>query len=146
MSAATRAGDARPTPLRCSSYTHARRFPLVIGRIGGYALPTPLTPTQVVVLLGSAGLLLATRDAWARLPGALDLVVGMLLPVAAAWAVRHAVVEGRSPMRFAVGVLSYVARPRRGLRDGRRVRRRTPVRLGPPGQLPARLVPARTRS
>lgn len=94
-------------PLRCRSYTHARRHPLVIGRIGGFLLPTPLTPAQVTVLLGSTGLLLATRGWWARLPGAADLLVAALLPLMASWAVRHAVVEGRSPGRFALAVVRY---------------------------------------
>lgn len=122
-------------PLDCRTYTHARRFPLVIGTIGGYALPTPLTPTQVVVLVGTAALELWTREYWARLPGALDLVVAMLLPVAAAWSVRHAVVEGRSPLRFAIGVISYLLRPRRGVRAGRPVRepRVVQVALAPGG-------------
>jgi hypothetical protein len=114
--------------LRCRTYTHARRFPLVIGRIGGYALPTPLTPTQAVVLVGLATAEVLTRRWWAVLPGALDLVVAMLLPVAAAWAVRHARVEGRPPLRSALGLLAYLCRPRRGLRDGRPVPADRPVR------------------
>ena len=130
--------------LQCRTYTHARRCPIVIGRIGGYALPTPLTPTQVVALVGVAAIELSTRHVWARLPGALDLVVALLLPVAAAWAVRHAVVEGRSPMRFAVGVLTYLLRPRRGSRAGRPVRPTRPVLIGagPVGRPGQRRVPA----
>ena len=102
------------TVLQCRSYTHARRFPLVIGKVGGYALPTPLTPAQVVVLLGTVTVELSTRQHWARFPGPIDLVVAMLLPLALAWAVRHATVEGRSPLRFGIGLLTYALRPRRG--------------------------------
>lgn len=116
--------------LECRTYTHARRFPIVIGKIGGYALPTPLTPTQVVVLLGVTGAELVTRGWWARLPGALDLLVAMLLPVLAAWAVRHAVVEGRSPLQALVGYLTYLMAPRHGLQAGRRVRPTRPIRIG----------------
>lgn len=116
------------TVLHCRSYTHARRFPLVIGKVGGYALPTPLTPAQVVVLLGTVVLELSTRRYWARFPGPLDLVVAMVLPLALAWAVRHATVEGRSPLRFAMGLLTYAMRPRRGLRGGRPVGVQRPVR------------------
>lgn len=123
--------------LTCRTYTHARRFPLVIGKIGGYALPTPLTPAQVVVLLASTGLLLATRDAWARLGGAGNLLVALLLPLALTWAVRHLRVEHRAPLRFALGCACYALRPRLGVRHGRPVRRprahhqpRTPVLLG----------------
>lgn len=114
--------------LQCRTYTHARRFPLVIGKVGGYALPTPLTPAQVVVLLGTVAVELATRQHWARLPGALDLLVAMVLPVVLAWGVRHATVEGRSPLRFARGLLGYATRPRHGLRAGRPVRPARPVR------------------
>ncbi|CAN5159420.1 hypothetical protein BH23ACT9_BH23ACT9_27900 [soil metagenome] len=119
---------ADPDVLRCRTYTHARRFPLVIGKVGGYALPTPLTPAQVVVLLGTVAVLLSTRHHWARLPGAVNLLVAMALPIALAWAVRHATVEGRTPLRFAVGLLTYAVRPRRGRRAGRPVRRTRPVR------------------
>lgn len=115
--------------LDCRTYTHARRFPLVIGKIGGYALPTPLTPAQVVVLLGTVTVEVFTRRHWAVLPGPSDLFVAMLLPVTLAWAVRHATVEGRSPLRFAMGVLAYATRPRRGLRDGRPVAADRPSRI-----------------
>lgn len=115
--------------LECRTYTHARRFPLVIGKIGGYALPTPLTPAQVVVLVGTAAAEVFTRHHWAVLPGPADLVVAMIVPVTLAWAVRHATFEGRSPLRFAVGLMSYAARPRRGLRDGRPVPVDRPSRL-----------------
>jgi hypothetical protein len=115
--------------IACRTYTHARRFPLVIGKIGGYALPTPLTPAQVVVLLGSTALLLATRGWWAHLPGATDLLVAMAVPPALTWAVRHATVEGRTPLRAAMGYLTYATRPRRGLRGGRPVTVTRPVHL-----------------
>lgn len=108
------------TGLRCGSYTHARRFPLVIGRIGGWTLPTPLTPLQALVLLGLAGIELATVDRWARLPGAADLVVALLLPALAAWAVRHPTVEGRRPGAALRGAASYLLRPRTGRRPGQR--------------------------
>lgn len=106
--------------IRCGSYTHARRFPLVIGRIGGWSLPTPLTPLQAAVLLGLAMLELATARWWAVLPGAADLVVAMLLPALAAWAVRHPMVEGRRPSAVARGALTYLLRPRCGTRPGGR--------------------------
>lgn len=130
--------------LHCRSYTHARRFPLVIGKVGGYALPTPLTPAQVVVLLGTVGVELATREHWARLPGALDLLVAMVLPIVLAWAVRHATVEGRAPLRFAMGLLAYATRPRRGVRGGHPIGLARPVRTTlravarASGQTPAR--------
>ncbi len=117
--------------MECRTYTHARRFPLVIGKVGGYALPTPLTPAQVGVLLTTVILEVSTRHLWAVLPGALDLVVAMLLPLVLAWAVRHARVEGRSPGRYALGLLTYAARPRQGVRDGQPVRAVRPHTLRP---------------
>lgn len=116
-------------PLRCRTYTHARRFPLVIGKIGGYALPTPLSPAQLVVLLGTGGGLLTTRRIWAHLPGPLDAVVALVVPVALAYATRHVRIEGRSPWRTARGVLGYLLRPRHGVRAGRPVRPPRPHRL-----------------
>ncbi len=115
--------------LDCRTYTHARRFPLVIGKIGGYALPTPLTPAQVVVLFTTIAAEIFTRRYWALLPGPADLIVAMVLPLGLAWGVRHATVEGRSPLRFAMGMLTYATRPRRGLRDGRPVAADRPIRI-----------------
>jgi hypothetical protein len=122
--------------IECRTYTHARRHPLVIGRIGGYALPTPMMPTQVVVLVGSAAVAVWTRRWWAVLPGAADLAVAAALPVLLAWAVRHARVEGRPPLRAAIGWCTYAARPRRGRRGGRPVPAERPVRaaLRPAGR------------
>jgi len=120
---------AHEVRVHCRSYTHARRFPLVIGKVGGYPLPTPLTATQVVVLLGSAGVLLLTRRVWAHLPGPADLLVQAVLPCAAAWAARHVRVEGRSPLRAAAGWWAYLCRPRHGLVNGHPTRRPRPQRV-----------------
>jgi hypothetical protein len=120
--------------LHCRTYTHARRFPLVIGKVGGYALPTPLTPAQVGVLLGTVALEVWTRRWWAHLPALPALLIAMALPLALAWAVRHATVEGRSPLRYARGALGYATRPRHGRRAGVRVRPARPLHLsGCPG-------------
>lgn len=121
--------DVGPLRLRCHSYTHARRFPLVVGKIGGYALPTPLTPAQVAALLGSAGALLLTRELWSVLPGRAELLVAVGLPLLLTWLVRHARIEGRPPLRAAVGFAAYALRPRLGVRRGRPVRPGRPQRL-----------------
>jgi hypothetical protein len=102
---------------------------LVVGKIGGYALPTPLTPAQVGTLLASACGLLATHRVWGVLPGRAELVVTVAVPLVLTWAVRHARIEGRAPFRAALGLLSYLARPRRGVRRGVPVRPDRPVRL-----------------
>lgn len=107
--------------IECRSYTHARRHPWVIGKIGGWALPTPLSPTQVILLLVSFFGLLWTRPIWAHLPGGLNIIVQGGLPLALAWGFRHLKVEGRSPLRFIVGYLSYVGTPKKGVLHGKRV-------------------------
>lgn len=104
--------------LECHTYTHARRHPLVIGRIGGFVLPTPLTPAQAVVLLTTSAGMIGTRAVWARFPGAMDLLVAMAVPLLLTWSVRHARVEGRSPARFAAGLACYLLRPPCGRSTG----------------------------
>jgi hypothetical protein len=107
-------------PIVCRNYTSARRHPNVIGVIGGWAIPWPVTPTQLGVLIGAFLFLLKTRALWgAVLPGSFSLTVLGGVPVFAAWAVRHFRVEGRSPMRAAAGGLSYLSRPRAGTLQGR---------------------------
>jgi hypothetical protein len=109
--------------LVCYSYTAARRYPLVIGKVGGFVLPTPLSPAQVAMLLGSFFGLLATRRLWGMvLPGGLSLLVQLAVPCGLAWAVRHLRMEGRSPVRMMFGQLAYAAAPRHGWARGRATR------------------------
>jgi len=114
-----------PTPVViCRSYTHARRHPLVLGRIGGFTLPTPLSPAQLAVLVGSFLVLLGTADAWGwLLPGVARLLVMIVVPLALTWALRHLRFEGRSPVRMLLGLLSLATQPRNGVVRGRAVRR-----------------------
>jgi hypothetical protein len=106
----------------CYSYTYARRYPMVIGKIGGFALPTPLSPSQVVTLLGSFLGLLATRRWWGILtPGLVDAVFLIVVSGGLTWAVRHLRMEGRSPFKMLVGVITLAAAPRGGVVRGRQV-------------------------
>lgn len=114
----------------CRSYTHARRHPLVIGKIQGYTLPSPWTPTQLGVLVASFLALLWSRPVWAHLGGLLNLVVLLGVPMALMWCARHLRMEGRSPLRMGMGALAYVARPRQGTVHGRAHPRPRPCRLG----------------
>lgn len=117
-------------PIVCRNYTAARRHPNVIGVIGGWALPWPVTPTQLGVLIGTFLVLLKTRPLWgAFLPGFVSLTVLGGLPLLATWAVRYFRVEGRSPVRAAAGGLNYLTRPRAGTLHGR------PFRCPPPRRL-----------
>jgi hypothetical protein len=108
----------------CRSYTHARRYPWVIGKIGGWQLPTQLTPVQLAALGATLLLLVHTRSLWAHLPRMLDLLVELALPVGSTWAVRHLRMEGRAPLRALCGLAVFVATPRAGRLRGRPYRER----------------------
>lgn len=108
--------------VQCRSYTHARRYPWVIGRIGGWQLPTQLTLAELAAMGALFVLLVETRTIWAHLPRMLNLVVLAGIPAAGTWAVRHLRMEGRSPLRGLVGVLNLLATPRRGRVQGRAYR------------------------
>lgn len=107
-----------PDSLACRTYTRARKHPLVIGKIGGWALPTPLSPPQLLVLLGSFGLLLYTRSVWGHLGALANLLVQGGVPLALTWAVRHLRIEGRPPLRTAAGFLSLATSPKGGVAHG----------------------------
>lgn len=111
----------RAEPIVCRSYTFARRYPLVIGKIAGWApLWGPATPTQYAVAVGSALLLLWTRGLWGRvLPGPVGLFVVVGVPFGLAWAMRAARFEHRAPARALLGLLTLVTTPPRGRVNGR---------------------------
>lgn len=144
-----------PEGLLCRSYTHARTHPMVVGKIGKYTLPFQLSPAQVLALLGSFFVLLWTRRIWAHLPGLLNLLVQVAVPVAIAWALRHLRMEGRSPLRMGYGVIAYAFSPKGGVVGGRPYREpgtqtlrgtRIFVAAGPPMPTRAQLARGRARS
>ena len=106
----------------CRSYTHARTYPWVLGKIHGYTLPTQLTPAQLGVLFGSFLLLLWTRGIWAHLGGLVNLVVQIGVPMGLAWGLRHLRLEGRPPLRTVFGYTAYLFFPRYGQVAGRAYR------------------------
>ena len=115
-------GDEGAVLVDCHSYTHARRYPLVIGKIGGFALPTPLSPSQIVTCLGSFLLLLVTRGWWGMFTsGALNVLVMFVVSGVLTWAVRHLRMEGRSPIKMLKGLVTLAAAPRCGTVRGRQV-------------------------
>ncbi len=120
-------GDDGLEAIPCRSYTYARRHPAVIGKIGGWTLPSPVSPAQLGVLVGSFVLAVQTRRLWAHLPPVMNLVVIAGLPLALAWAVRHLRMEGRSPVRMAAGLVSLLSAPPGGTRQGRPLRPKRPV-------------------
>ncbi len=110
------------------SYTRARRYPWVIGKIQGWTIPLgPFTATQLGVLIGGMFLLVQTFSVWSAL-GPFALVV-LVLPFAATWAVRHAKIEGRAPLRALAGYASLLAEPACGRIGTRLARDLRPVAL-----------------
>lgn len=117
-------------PILCRSYTYARRYPLVIGKIAGWApIWGPATPAQYGVGIGSVVLLLVTKGSWAHLPGPLDGVVILVVPFLLAWMIRSARVEERPPLRFLLGLLALLTTPPKGVMHGRPVVEPRPARL-----------------
>jgi hypothetical protein len=107
-------------PVTCASYTHARRHPKVLGKIGGWAPPVQLSFTQLATFAAVAVALVMSWELWAAwLPPLGPLVVITAAPSAAAWAVRRSRVEGRSLVRTAAGFITLVCQPRTGTLAGR---------------------------
>ena len=114
---------AEPDVIVCSSYTHARRHPMVLGRIAGWTPPFQLSVTQLAVLVGGFLALNVTRPLWAPLtPGSAGGVVLIGGPSLAAWMVRRVRVEGRTLPRATLGWLTLWCLPRSGRCGGRPVR------------------------
>ena len=110
------------------SYTRARRFPWVVGKIQGWQIPFgPYTATQLVVLIGGIWMVVQSYGLWRHLGPAGLLVTA--LPPAATWAVRHAKIDGRSPVRALGGYLMLLAEPGCGQIAGRTARDARPARM-----------------
>ncbi len=109
------------------SYTRARKHPLVIGKLPGAGrLPGgPYTITQVMTMVCSFGLLVLTRDLWARF-GAMNFVLMVLVPWGLAWVLRYARLDGRDPARALRSLFIYSSTPAQGRLAGKpqRVTRR----------------------
>lgn len=117
----------RPAFIACASYTHARRHPMVLGRIGGWAPPFQLSVAQIVVLVVSFAAMTWSWSAWAPfLPDTVAMMVAAGVPVGAAWALRRVRIEGRSLPRAGLGYLALWCQPAGGVVAGR------PYRPGPP--------------
>ncbi|WP_372404849.1 hypothetical protein [Streptomyces luteireticuli] len=100
------------------SYTQARRYPWVLGRIGDWTVPFgPYTPAQIVVAVVGAFVLIKTFSWWSFL-GPVPVVVWAV----AIWAVRGVQIGGRSPFNAAAGLVELALQPSRGRIHGRAVR------------------------
>lgn len=110
--------------ITCWSYTHARRHPQVLGKVGGAHLPFgPYTPTQGVVAIGTGAFMYLTRGLWGQLVSTqLRVVLLFGVPALAMFIFRNLRVEGRSPLFFLLGALSLIWQPRHGFLRGARAR------------------------
>lgn len=116
-------------PIACATYTHARRHPMVLGRIAGWTPPFQLTISQLAVLLVTFFGLVWTWDLWSPLaPGSAGMLVVLGVPSGAAWTARRARLEGRSLPRAALGWAQLLATPTRGSLHGKPVRPARPRR------------------
>lgn len=108
--------------LRCASYTHARRHPMVLGRIAGWTPPFQLSVTQLAVLVVSFLTLVRLWSLWSPLlphPIAVLAASPAGVPAGLAWAVRRVRVEGRSVARTGLGRLMLWSMPTTGQVAGR---------------------------
>jgi hypothetical protein len=112
------------------SYTHALRHPVIIGRVAGWRLPWALSATQLGAIAATTAVMLALRPLWAHLGGVGNLVVFSVVVAGVGWAVRHWRVEGRSPLKAAVGMAVVRLAPgcRNGICNGRPLRPDRPSR------------------
>ena len=80
--------DTATKPIECRSYTHSRRFPLVIGNIQGLQLRIPWTPAQLGIAVGTWIALALTRGLWGHLTPLGNALVFLGLPPFLAWKAR----------------------------------------------------------
>jgi hypothetical protein len=113
-------------------YTHARRFPILIGKAGmnGDPLPGgPYTSTQVVAWFGTLAGLYFTRDMWGQFGDFMNALVLLGVPIAVGWAARWIPHDARNPVLIAAGWVRCFGAPPGGRVDGLPVRQRSPYRL-----------------
>lgn len=131
----------------CRSYTFARRYPKLIGRIKsgigndrGWTIPGgPYSPLQIGTFVVTLIVLVWSRAVWAHF-GPVNLAIYIAVPTVLAFVVRHLQIENRPPYRFLIGFLKYLVARNHGTRNGRRVqaprphtvRMRTLVRVATP--------------
>lgn len=105
--------------ITCVSHTAAHRHPQVLGQIGGWTLPMPITFTQIGVAFAALMLLRLGAPLWAHF-GAANPLIAAGLVIGAAAAARRTRIEGRQPFRALAGLLDLSAAPR--LRSPRSMR------------------------
>lgn len=98
--------DTRSIPV--VPYTPAKRYPNMVGDIGGYhGPPLPGTVTQVGAAILAVLVLYVTKGAWAHF-GMFRLILFPGLVFGAYFAARAARPEGRTPLECVLGLLAYL--------------------------------------
>jgi len=112
--------DHMSDQVMCATYTHARRHPIVLGKIAGWTPPFQISVPQMAVIVGVFAFEMMTWRYWRLvLPQTLATVLAISLPWVLAWAVRRARVEGRSLVRTAAGHLMLLVASPTGSVGGR---------------------------
>jgi hypothetical protein len=113
----------------CACYTHARRHPEVLGRIGRTVLPVQVTGAALVTwCVAFVGLVVSWARWWgAFVPVPMAVLVVAGVPVALGWLAMVTSIGGRNPFLAAGGVVRYLLRVRAGVVNGRPVRGRRRV-------------------
>ncbi|NEC11526.1 hypothetical protein G3I34_04235 [Streptomyces sp. SID8014] len=114
---------------RC--YTHARRFPLVLGRLpgGGRLWGGPYTIPQAIVIVSTAVLLITTQEIWAHFGVVGNAAITIGMPFTLGLFVRRMRIDGRHPFAVLGSLLGLIGAPTAGRIGGRPVR---PLRAGRP--------------
>lgn len=123
-------GDVPHDTIVCATYTHARRHPMVLGRIAGWTPPIQLSLSQLAIIVIVVWIEAQTWHWWAPLPHAVRAALAIGAPCAAAWTFRRARVEGRSLPRAVVGWATYLVTPPGGRASGRPFRPKGPSAPG----------------
>jgi hypothetical protein len=110
----------------CACYTHARRHPEVLGRIGRTVLPVQVTAPALMTWCVSFVALVVSWARWwgALVPVPLAVLVIVGVPLGLGWLAMVTSIGGRNPFLAAGGVVRYVLRVRAGVVNGRPVRPR----------------------
>ena len=104
----------------CATYTHARRHPRVLGRIAEWSMPFQVTFTQLGVFVASLLVVNKTWRYWGpTLPPSVGSILAVGAPVVLAWLARRVKIEGRSPLRAALGWVQLWTTPHAGHIAGR---------------------------
>jgi hypothetical protein len=116
-------------PIECHSYTHARKFELVIGNLQGFRLPVPWTPVQMGLTIATFIAIMQVRGLWAHFGPIGNFLIGAGVPYLTGRLARRSRIEGRALHRTLVGWLSTLANRNIAIRHGVRVRPARPERI-----------------